>query len=52
MKKVYGDGLEVVSDGHPGVSDPIDEQKFLVNTINRLQQLLTGLIEFVQQFGR
>jgi phospholipase C len=26
-------------DGHPGVSDPIDEQPFLVNTINRLQQL-------------
>jgi phospholipase C len=26
-------------DGHPGVSDPIDEQYFLVNTINRLQQL-------------
>ena len=26
-------------DGHPGVSDPIDEQHFLVNTINRLQQL-------------
>jgi phospholipase C len=26
-------------DGHPGVSDPIDEQNFLVNTINRLQQL-------------
>jgi phospholipase C len=26
-------------DGHPGISDPIDEQNFLVNTINRLQQL-------------
>jgi phospholipase C len=26
-------------DGHPGVSDPIDEQYFLVNTVNRLQQL-------------
>ena len=26
-------------DGHPGVSDPINEQHFLVNTINRLQQL-------------
>jgi phospholipase C len=26
-------------DGHPGVSDPVDEQHFLVNTINRLQQL-------------
>jgi phospholipase C len=26
-------------DGHPGFSDPIDEQHFLVNTINRLQQL-------------
>jgi phospholipase C len=25
-------------DGHPGFSDPIDEQYFLVNTINRLQQ--------------
>jgi phospholipase C len=26
-------------DRHPGVSDPIDEQRFLVNIINRLQQL-------------
>jgi phospholipase C len=26
--------------GHPGDSDPIDEQTFLVNTINRLQRLL------------
>ena len=26
-------------DGHPGHSDPIDEQNYLVNTINRLQQL-------------
>jgi phospholipase C len=26
-------------DGHPGVSDPLDEQQFLVNTINGLQQL-------------
>ncbi len=26
-------------DGHPNASDPIDEQHFLVNTINRLQQL-------------
>jgi phospholipase C len=25
--------------GHPGFSDPIDEQVFLVNTINRLQML-------------
>ena len=25
--------------GHPGYSDPIDEQNFLVNTINRLQGL-------------
>ena len=25
--------------GHPGYSDPIDEQNYLVNTINRLQQL-------------
>ena len=25
--------------GHPGDSDPIDEQTFLVNTINRLQRL-------------
>jgi phospholipase C len=25
--------------GHPGYSDPIDEQNFLVSTINRLQQL-------------
>jgi phospholipase C len=25
-------------DGHAGYSDPIDEQKFLVDTINRLQQ--------------
>jgi phospholipase C len=28
-------------DGHPGYSDPIDEQTFLVNTINRLEQLPT-----------
>lgn len=26
-------------DGHPGYSDPLDEQTFLVNTINRLQKL-------------
>jgi len=26
-------------DGHPGYSDPIDEQVFLVNTINHLQRL-------------
>ncbi len=25
--------------GHPGYSDPIDEQSFLVNTVNRLQSL-------------
>jgi phospholipase C len=25
-------------DGHPGYSDPIDEQTFLVNTINKLQE--------------
>jgi phospholipase C len=25
-------------DGHPGYSDPLDEQTFLVNTINHLQQ--------------
>jgi phospholipase C len=25
-------------DGHPGYSDPIDEQTFLVNTINQLQE--------------
>jgi phospholipase C len=25
--------------GHPGVSDPIDEQVFLVNTINKLQMM-------------
>ncbi len=27
--------------GHPGYSDPLDEQHFLVDTINRLQQLPT-----------
>ena len=27
-----------VQDGHAGYSDPIDEQKFLVDTINRLQK--------------
>jgi phospholipase C len=26
-------------DGHPGYSDPLDEQNFLVNTINNLQKL-------------
>ena len=26
-------------DGHAGYSDPLDEQQFLVNTINRLEQL-------------
>jgi phospholipase C len=25
--------------GHPGYSDPIDEQAFLVDTINHLQRL-------------
>ena len=25
-------------DGHPGYSDPLDEQTFLVNTINQIQQ--------------
>jgi phospholipase C len=25
-------------DGHPGYSDPLDEQTFLGNTINRLQK--------------
>ena len=25
-------------DGHPGYSDPLDEQTFLVNTINKIQQ--------------
>ena len=28
-----------VGDGHAGYSDPLDEQKFLVETINRLQKL-------------
>jgi phospholipase C len=28
-------------DGHPGYSDPLDEQTFLVDTINHLQQLPT-----------
>ena len=28
-------------DGHPGYSDPLDEQAFLVNTINSLQKLPT-----------
>jgi phospholipase C len=28
-----------VGDGHAGYSDPLDEQKFLVDTINRLQKL-------------
>ena len=28
-------------DGHPGNSDPLDEQSFLVNTINRLEALPT-----------
>ena len=26
------------SDGHPGYSDPLDEQTFLVNTINQIEQ--------------
>ena len=25
-------------DGHPGYSDPLDEQTFLVNTINQIEQ--------------
>ena len=25
-------------DGHPGYSDPLDEQNFLVNTINQIEQ--------------
>ena len=29
-------------DGHAGYSDPIDEQHFLVDTINRLQAAATG----------
>jgi phospholipase C len=28
-------------DGHPGYSDPLDEQTFVVNTINQLQKLPT-----------
>jgi phospholipase C len=28
-------------DGHPGASDPLDEQRFLVQTINRLERLST-----------
>ena len=28
-------------DGHPGYSDPLDEQAFLVNTINQLEKLPT-----------
>jgi phospholipase C len=28
-----------VGDGHAGYSDPLDEQKFLVDTLNRLQKL-------------
>ena len=27
-----------VGDGHPGYSDPLDEQKFLVNTINSIEE--------------
>jgi phospholipase C len=27
-----------IEDGHPGYSDPLDEQSFLVNTINQLQK--------------
>ena len=27
-----------IQDGHPGYSDPLDEQRFLVNTINALQK--------------
>ena len=29
------------ADGHPGVSDPLDEQRYLVETINRLEKLDT-----------
>ncbi|HEY2461272.1 MAG TPA: alkaline phosphatase family protein [Candidatus Acidoferrum sp.] len=29
---------KAVNDGHPGNSDPLDEQTFIVNTINQLQQ--------------
>ena len=29
----------VYQSGHPGSSNPLDEQTFLVNTINRLQKL-------------
>jgi phospholipase C len=28
-------------DGHPGFSDPLDEQRFLVSTINRIERLPT-----------
>ena len=28
-------------DGHAGISDPLDEQRFLVNSINRIQRLPT-----------
>jgi phospholipase C len=31
----------VYDNGHPATSDPLDEQKFLVSTINRIQQLPT-----------
>ncbi len=30
---------KAAQDGHPGYSDPLDEQQFLVETINRLQRL-------------
>ena len=29
---------KAIGDGHPGNSDPLDEQAFVVNTINQLQQ--------------
>lgn len=32
---------EAYQDGHAGYSDPLDEQHFLVNTINRLEKLPT-----------
>ena len=31
--------------GHPGYSDPLDEQNFLVSTINRLQSLPNGIVQ-------
>ncbi len=31
-------------DGHAGYSDPLDEEHFLVDTINRLQKLQNGIV--------